>query len=197
MQKCIFFAEDGKDQLSQTAYYFLGGLLKHAKALTAVCNPTVNSYKRLVPGFEAPVYIAWSGANRSPMIRVPISRGKGTRLELRSVDPSANPYLAIAAMLEAGLDGIKNKIIPDDPIDRNIYSMDGQELKSDHIEKLPATLHNALVEYEADPLMEKAFGTHIYQNFLDAKKIRVDILQSKRFSMGTRTIFPLIIKWST
>ncbi|EKK21070.1 Glutamine synthetase type I [Fructilactobacillus florum 8D] len=169
--KNAFFAEDGKDQLSQTAYYFLGGLLKHAKALTAVCNPTVNSYKRLVPGFEAPVYIAWSGANRSPMIRVPIARGKGTRLELRSVDPSANPYLAIAAMLEAGLDGIKNKIIPDDPIDRNIYSMDGQELKSDHIEKLPATLHNALVEYEADPLMEKAFGTHIYQNFLDAKKL--------------------------
>ncbi|WP_429970547.1 type I glutamate--ammonia ligase [Fructilactobacillus sp. Tb1] len=166
-----FFDKDGEGQLSQTAYYFLGGLLKHAKALTAVCNPTVNSYKRLVPGFEAPVYIAWSGANRSPMVRVPIARGKGTRLELRSVDPSANPYLAIAAILKAGLDGIKNKIEPEEPVDRNIYSMDGQELKLDHIEKLPTSLHNALVDYAKDPLMEDALGAHIYQNFLDAKNM--------------------------
>ncbi|WP_395317882.1 type I glutamate--ammonia ligase [Fructilactobacillus frigidiflavus] len=166
-----FYDENGEGQLSQTAYYFLGGLLKHAKALTAVCNPTVNSYKRLVPGFEAPVYIAWSGANRSPMVRVPIARGKGTRLELRSVDPSANPYLAIAAILKAGLDGIKNKIEPEEPVDRNIYSMDGQELKLDHIEKLPTSLHNALVEYAKDPLMEDAMGPHIYQNFLDAKNM--------------------------
>lgn len=166
-----FYDENGDGQLSQTAYYFLGGLLKHAKALTAVCNPTVNSYKRLVPGFEAPVYIAWSGANRSPMVRVPIARGKGTRLELRSVDPSANPYLAIAAILKAGLDGIKNKIEPEEPVDRNIYSMDGQELKLDHIEKLPTSLHNALAEYSKDPLMEDALGSHIYQNFLDAKNM--------------------------
>ncbi|USS84895.1 type I glutamate--ammonia ligase [Fructilactobacillus ixorae] len=169
--KNAFFDENGPEQLSQTAYYFLGGLLKHAKALTAVCDPTVNSYKRLVPGFEAPVYIAWSGANRSPMVRVPIARGKGTRLELRSVDPSANPYLAIAAILAAGLDGIKNKITPDDPIDRNIYSMDGEELKLDHIQKLPSTLHDALQSYAADDLMKDAMGPHIYQNFLDAKNM--------------------------
>lgn len=166
-----FYDKDGEGQLSQTAYYFLGGLLKHAKALTAVCNPTVNSYKRLVPGFEAPVYIAWSGANRSPMVRVPIARGKGTRLELRSVDPSANPYLATAAILQAGLDGIKNKIEPEEPVDRNIYHMNGQELKSDHIEKLPTSLHNALVEYAKDPIMKEAMGPHMYQNFLDAKNM--------------------------
>ncbi|USS88749.1 type I glutamate--ammonia ligase [Fructilactobacillus cliffordii] len=169
--KNAFFDENGDDQLSQTAYYFLGGLLKHAKALTAVCNPTVNSYKRLVPGFEAPVYIAWSGANRSPMVRVPIARGKGTRLELRSVDPSANPYLAVAAILKAGLDGIKNQITPDDPIDRNIYSMDGEELKLDHIQKLPSTLHDALQNYATDDMMKEAMGPHIYQNFLDAKNM--------------------------
>ncbi|ANZ57317.1 type I glutamate--ammonia ligase [Fructilactobacillus lindneri] len=166
-----FYDENGEGGLSQTAYYFLGGILKHAQALTAICNPTVNSYKRLVPGFEAPVYIAWSGANRSPMVRVPIARGKGTRLELRSVDPSANPYLAIAAILEAGLDGIRNKIEPDEPIDRNIYRMDGKELKLDHIKKLPATLHNALLDLQEDSVMEDALGSHIYQNFLDAKNM--------------------------
>ncbi|KRN12784.1 glutamine synthetase [Fructilactobacillus fructivorans] len=167
----VFYDKDGDLQLSQTAYYFLGGLLKHAKALTAVCNPIVNSYKRLVPGFEAPVYVAWSASNRSPLVRVPASRGLSTRLELRSVDPSANPYLAIASILEAGLDGIKNKIEPGEPIDRNIYHMDGQERKLDHIENLPSTLHNALKAYEADPLMKKAMGPHMYQNYLDAKNM--------------------------
>ena len=103
--------------LSQTAYHFLGGLLKHARAYTAVCNPTVNSYKRLVPGYEAPVYVAWSGRNRSPLIRVPESRGLSTRLELRSVDPSANPYLTMAVLLQAGLDGIRNELTPPPAVD--------------------------------------------------------------------------------
>lgn len=125
----VFYDKDGELELSETAYHFLGGLLKHARAYTAVCNPTVNSYKRLVPGYEAPVYVAWSGRNRSPLVRVPESRGLSTRLELRSVDPSANPYLAMAVLLQAGLDGIRNQITPPAAVDRNIYVMDEEEEK--------------------------------------------------------------------
>ncbi len=140
----VFFDENAEEQLSQEARYFLGGLIKHARNYTAVMNPTVNSYKRLVPGYEAPVYVAWSGHNRSPLIRVPIARGLSTRVELRSVDPSANPYLAVAAVLAAGLDGLKNKIEPPKPVDRNIYVMGEEERKANGIEDLPSTLHNAL-----------------------------------------------------
>ncbi|GEP19321.1 type I glutamate--ammonia ligase [Pediococcus argentinicus] len=168
----IFYDESDKDmQLSQQAYWFLGGLLKHARSFTAVCNPIVNSYKRLVPGFEAPVYVAWSGSNRSPLVRVPSSRGLSTRFEVRSVDPSANPYLAIASVLEAGLDGIKNKIDPEDSVDRNIYRMNAEERDDQHIVDLPSTLHNALKEFQVDPIMKKALGDHIYQSFLEAKKL--------------------------
>lgn len=127
----VFYDKDGELELSETAYHFLGGLLKHARAYTAVCNPTVNSYKRLVPGYEAPVYVAWSGRNRSPLVRVPESRGLSTRLELRSVDPSANPYLAMAVLLQAGLDGIRNQITPPAAVDRNIYVMDEEEREAD------------------------------------------------------------------
>lgn len=166
-----FYYEKGELQLSQKAYWFLGGLLKHARSYTAVCNPIVNSYKRLVPGYEAPVYVAWSGSNRSPLIRVPSSKGLSTRFEVRSVDPSANPYLAIAAVLEAGLDGIRNQIEPDDSVDRNIYRMNVQERHEEHIQDLPSTLHNALKEFEKDDVMRKALGDHIFQSFLEAKKL--------------------------
>ena len=142
-----FYDKDGDLELSQTAYHFLGGLLKHARAYTAVCNPTVNSYKRLVPGYEAPVYVAWSGRNRSPLVRVPESRGLSTRLELRSVDPSANPYLAMAVLLQAGLDGIRNEITPPAAVDRNIYVMDEDERAEAHILDLPSTIHNAIKNY--------------------------------------------------
>lgn len=132
----VFYDKDGELELSETAYHFLGGLLKHARAYTAVCNPTVNSYKRLVPGYEAPVYVAWSGRNRSPLVRVPESRGLSTRLELRSVDPSANPYLAMAVLLQAGLDGIRNQITPPAAVDRNIYVMDEEEREAAHIQEI-------------------------------------------------------------
>ena len=118
-----FYDEQDKVQLSQTAYQFLAGVMDHARSVTAVCNPIVNSYKRLVPGYEAPVYVAWSASNRSPMVRIPSERGMGTRLELRSVDPSANPYLAIAAILAAGLDGLKRGLKPADSVDGDIYAM--------------------------------------------------------------------------
>ncbi|MCH3989102.1 MAG: type I glutamate--ammonia ligase [Pediococcus pentosaceus] len=166
-----FYDEKGDLQLSQNAYWFLGGLLKHARSYTAVCNPIVNSYKRLVPGYEAPVYVAWSGSNRSPLIRVPSSKGLSTRFEVRSVDPAANPYLAIASVLEAGLDGIRNKIEPEDSVDRNIYRMNIQERNKEHITDLPSTLHNALKEFQNDDVMRKALGDHIFQSFLEAKKL--------------------------
>ncbi|ETY74507.1 type I glutamate--ammonia ligase [Lactiplantibacillus fabifermentans] len=168
-----FYDQSEKDelQLSTDAYHFLGGLMKHARSYTAVTNPTVNSYKRLVPGYEAPVYVAWSGSNRSPMIRIPSARGLSTRLELRSVDASANPYLAFAAVLEAGLDGIKNGIEPPKSVDRNIYVMDEDERREAGIADLPSTLHNALKEFQTDPTMKKALGPHIYQSFLEAKRL--------------------------
>lgn len=169
-----FFDTKGEEQLSQDAYYFLGGVLKHARNFTAIMNPTVNSYKRLVPGYEAPVYVAWSGHNRSPLVRVPIARGNSTRLELRSVDPSANPYLAVVALLEAGLDGLRNKIEPAAPVDRNIYAMDDEEREANNIQDLPSTLHNALKALKTDKVVQDAMGPHLYQNFLEAKRLEWD-----------------------
>ncbi|OZG39573.1 type I glutamate--ammonia ligase [Streptococcus agalactiae] len=168
----FFDPEDPRGmQLSEDAYYFLGGLMKHAYNYTAIINPTVNSYKRLVPGYEAPVYIAWAGRNRSPLIRVPASRGMGTRLELRSVDPTANPYLALSVLLGSGLEGIENKIEAPEPIETNIYTMTVEERRQAGIVDLPSTLHNALKALEEDEVVKAALGTHIYTNFLDAKRI--------------------------
>ena len=169
-----FFDENGQEQLSKEAYYFLGGILKHARNFTALTNPTVNSYKRLVPGYEAPVYVAWSGHNRSPMVRVPVARGASTRLELRSVDPSANPYMAVAAVLAAGLDGLKNKIEPAQPVDRNIYSMTEDERKAAGIVDLPSTLHNALKAMREDEVIKDALGNHLYSNFMEGKRLEWD-----------------------
>ncbi|KRM53291.1 type I glutamate--ammonia ligase [Ligilactobacillus araffinosus] len=170
----VFYDENGDQKLSQKAYYFLGGLLKHARSFTAITNPTVNSYKRLVPGFEAPVYVAWSGRNRSPLIRVPMAREQGTRFELRSVDPSANPYMAIAAILEAGLDGLRNKIEPAASVDRNIYAMDEEERRENGIKDLPSTLHNALKELKNDEVIQGALGKHLFNNFVEAKTLEWD-----------------------
>ena len=170
----VFYDENGDQKLSQKAYYFLGGLLKHARSFTAITNPTVNSYKRLVPGFEAPVYVAWSGRNRSPLIRVPMAREQGTRFELRSVDPSANPYMAIAAILEAGLDGLRNKIEPAASVDRNIYAMDEEERRENGIKDLPSTLHNALKELKNDEVIQGALGGHLFNNFVEAKTLEWD-----------------------
>lgn len=166
---------DPKDQrgmdLSRTAYQFLAGLINHAYAYTAVTNPTVNSYKRLVPGFEAPVYVAWAGRNRSPLVRVPASRGQSTRLELRSVDPTANPYLAMAVLLEVGLNGIENQLEAPAPIESNIYAMTEEERKAAGITDLPSTLHNAIKGLRKDEVVRAALGEHIYTNFVEAKKI--------------------------
>lgn len=171
-QNAFFDVNDEKGmQLSADAYHFLGGLIKHAYNYTAIINPTVNSYKRLVPGYEAPVYVAWAGRNRSPLIRVPASRGMGTRLELRSVDPTANPYLALAVLLSSGLDGIENKIEAPAPVETNIYAMSAEERHAAGIIDLPSTLHNALKALQTDEVVKDALGEHIYINFLEAKRI--------------------------
>ncbi|MGI9861839.1 type I glutamate--ammonia ligase [Moorella naiadis] len=169
-----FYDPDGDLQLSRVAFYFIGGLMAHARGMTAITNPTVNSYKRLVPGYEAPVYIAWSPRNRSPLIRIPAKRGLSTRLEVRHPDPSTNPYLAIAVMLRAGLDGIKNRIEPPAPINANIFDMEAARLKAEGISLLPGTLDEALVELEQDAVIREALGPHIYQRFIEAKRIECE-----------------------
>lgn len=174
-----FSDESDELGLSTTARQYLGGILKHAKAFTAVTNPLVNSYKRLVPGFEAPCYVAWSPKNRSPLVRVPASRGLSTRIEVRSPDPSANPYLALALMLKAGLDGIKNKMEAPKPTDRNIYIMDEADREAAGIESLPANLKEALEELKNDPVLREALGEHALAHYVEAKEIEWDMFRTQ------------------
>ncbi|MFW5982010.1 MAG: type I glutamate--ammonia ligase [Halanaerobiaceae bacterium] len=174
-----FYDESDELGLSQTAYYYIGGLLKHAKAIAAITNPSINSYKRLVPGYEAPVYLAWSSSNRSALIRIPAARGNGTRLELRNPDPSANPYLAIAVMLKAGLDGIKNQIEPPAEVLENIYDMTDDRKSELSIDSLPANIMEAICELEKDEVIKDALGSHIYEHFITAKKIEWDLYRTQ------------------
>jgi glutamine synthetase len=174
-----FYDESTETGLSETAMYFLAGILKHAQGFTAVTNPTVNSYKRLVPGYEAPCYVAWSMRNRSPLIRIPASRGVSTRIEVRSVDPTANPYLAMAVLLAAGLDGIKNKLQAPKAIDRNIYVMDKEEREAEGISDLPATLKEALESLKKDSVMMEALGDHASEHFIEAKEIEWDMFRTQ------------------
>ncbi|MCR5209808.1 MAG: type I glutamate--ammonia ligase [Lachnospiraceae bacterium] len=164
--------QDPKDEygLSKEAYWFIGGIMKHMKGMTAIMNPLVNSYKRLVPGYEAPVHIAWSSKNRSPLIRIPSARGEGTRIELRSPDSAANPYLAIAIALAAGLDGIKNKIEPPAAVNRNIFEMTDKERKKAKVESLPSNLLDAVEALEKDKLIQDTLGPHIAPLYISAKK---------------------------
>ncbi|WP_186577381.1 type I glutamate--ammonia ligase [Aquibacillus kalidii] len=174
-----FLDENGPLQLSETAYQFIAGIIKHALSFTAVTNPTVNSYKRLVPGYEAPCYVAWSGTNRSPLIRVPASRGLSTRIEVRSVDPAANPYLAMSVLLAAGLDGIENKLSAPKAVDRNIYIMDKEEREANGVQDLPATLAAALDELKKDSIIVDALGEHIFEHFVEAKEIEWDMFRTQ------------------
>lgn len=173
-EKNVFYAPERDFQLSQEALYSIGGVLKHVKSFTAITNPTVNSYKRLVPGYEAPVYLAWSLANRSALIRVPAKRGVATRIELRSPDPSCNPYLALAVILGAILDGIENKIEPPQQVEENIYEMTPKELKKANIDSLPGGLYPAIELLENDEVIKNALGEHILNEFTTAKRIEWD-----------------------
>lgn len=174
-----FYDENGNLELSDTARQFIAGIIKHAHSFTAVTNPTVNSYKRLVPGYEAPCYVAWSARNRSPLIRIPASRGVGTRVEVRSVDPAANPYLAMAVLLKAGLDGIKNNLEAPKPIDRNIYVMTKEERIEEGIVDLPATLAQALDSFQSNEVMVSALGEHLAEHFVEAKEIEWDMFRTQ------------------
>lgn len=177
--KNAFYDEKGELQLSETAYQFIAGTIKHAKGFTAITNPTVNSYKRLVPGYEAPCYVAWSGQNRSPLIRIPSARGMSTRVEVRSVDPAANPYLAMAVLLQAGLDGIKNSMTPPPAVDRNIYTMNEEEREQEGVEDLPGTLAEALRMLKKDEVIQAALGEHILEHFIEAKEIEWDMFRTQ------------------
>lgn len=167
--KNIFADENGKIGLSDDAYHFIAGIMKHARGMSAITNPLVNSYKRLVPGYEAPVYIAWSAKNRSPLIRIPASRGNGTRVELRNPDPTANPYLVLALCLAAGLDGIKNKIEVPESVDCNIYEMTPGERRAAGIENMPADLKEAVDCLVADEVLCSVLGEHITTKYVEAK----------------------------
>jgi glutamine synthetase len=169
-----FYDERAQWQLSRTCLQYIGGLLRHAKAFCAITNPLVNSYKRLVPGYEAPTAIAWSERNRSPLVRVPASRGANTRVELRMPDPSCNPYLALAVMLRAGLDGLDRELDPGAPVNKNIYKMSHRERRHLRIDELPGNLSEALDELEKSELMRDTLGAHIFDQFLAAKRAEWD-----------------------
>ncbi|RIH85449.1 Glutamine synthetase [Calidithermus roseus] len=166
-----FYDPEGDNKLSKIALYFIQGLLEHAEGMVAITNPLVNSYKRLTPGYEAPTSIAWSDSNRSAMIRVPARRGIGTRAEFRAPDPSCNPYLALAVILAAGLDGIEKKELPPPPIERNIYQLSVRDRRKHKVSELPGTLREALEALQKDEVIRGALGDHLYKQFLRAKQI--------------------------
>lgn len=169
-----FADENDKMKLSEVAYQYIAGIMKNARGFAAVTNPLVNSYKRLVPGYEAPVYVAWSASNRSALVRIPASRGVGTRVEVRCPDPTCNPYLAFAMMLNSGLDGIKNKLAPPASTDIDIFKMTPQEKEAAGIASMPASLHEALEAFKANPLSKETLGDHIFEKYIINKEAEWD-----------------------
>ena len=172
--KNAFHNEEDELGLSSVAYNFIAGVLKHIKEICPITNPLVNSYKRLVPDYEAPVYIAWSAKNRSPLIRVPSAREEGTRIELRSPDPSSNPYLVLACLLLAGLEGIKYNLEPPKCIDRNIFVLNREERKRENIESLPESLHEAVAYMQKSDLVKEALGKNTFEYYIRAKEVEWD-----------------------
>ncbi|MEM3608979.1 MAG: type I glutamate--ammonia ligase, partial [Candidatus Bathyarchaeia archaeon] len=170
--KNLFYDKDGYANISQKCRYFIGGILEHARALCAIVAPTVNSYKRLVPGYEAPVYVTWSKRNRSSLIRVPEyfpGKEREARIEFRCPDPLCNPYLAYTAVLEAGLDGVRKKIDPGDPVDVNVYHLSESERKKRGIKVLPVSLKEALEEWQSDQICLEALGKENAEKYLELK----------------------------
>ena len=172
--KNAFYNEEDQLGLSSVAYNFIAGVLKHIKEICPITNPLVNSYKRLVPDYEAPVYIAWSAKNRSPLIRVPSAREEGTRIELRSPDPSSNPYLVLACLLLAGLEGIKYNLEPPKCIDKNIFDLNREERKRENIESLPESLHEAVAYMQKSDLVKEALGKNTFEYYIRAKEVEWD-----------------------
>lgn len=181
-----FYSRDGALELSDIAYQYIAGILAHIQSIVAVSNPTVNSYKRLVSGYEAPCYVAWSAQNRSPLIRIPASRGAGTRIEVRSPDPACNPYLTIALLLAAGLDGIRSKLTPPPAVNKNIYHMSEAEMTKLGVTKLPENLHDALQAYKSSDFVKQTLGEHIFNTFFDFK--------TKEWESYRKTVHPWELK---
>ena len=177
--KNAFYDPADPSGLSKDAYYFIGGIMKHIKAITAIGNPLVNSYKRLVPGFKAPIAIGWSTRTMSPLLRIPAVREENTRIELRSPDPSANPYLLLAVCLTAGLDGIKNKIMPPESIEYDVFKLNPDELKAQGIDFIPRNLHEALDELDKDELIKDALGEYMTKLYLDIKREEWDAYRTQ------------------
>jgi glutamine synthetase len=167
--KNAFYDESDKLGLSKVCYNYIAGELKHIKGFAAITNPIINSYKRLVPGYEAPVYLAWATKNRSPLIRIPASRNEGTRVELRNPDPACNPYLSLACMLAAGLDGIENDLTPPPSVESNIYHMNGEDRADAGIDSLPADLNEAIKCMQENDLVRSTLGEHIMEDYVKAK----------------------------
>ena len=172
--KNAFHNEEDELGLSSVAYNFIAGVLKHIKEICPITNPLVNSYKRLVPDYEAPVYITWSAKNRSPLIRVPSAREEGTRIELRSPDPSSNPYLVLACLLLAGLEGIKYNLEPPKCVDKNIFALNREERKRENIESLPESLHEAVAYMQKSDLVKEALGKNTFEYYIRAKEVEWD-----------------------
>ena len=172
--KNAFHDPDSPTGLSRIAYNFIAGILAHIRGMSALTNPLLNSYKRLVPGYEAPCYIAWTASNRSALVRVPATRGMGTRVELRSPDPACNPYLELAVLLAAGLEGIRNDMTPPEPVSANIYNMTEEERLAQGIQNLPSTLIEAVNDMKADPFIRQVLGDHAYFKYTEAKKLEWD-----------------------
>lgn len=167
--KNVFFDENDKNGLSEIAYQFIAGIMEHIKAITAIANPIVNSYKRLIPGYEAPVHIVWSATNRSPLIRIPTAKGDATRVEFRSPDPAANPYLVIAVCLAAGLDGIRRGLTPPESVNCNVFEMSEAMKDEMNIERLPVDLYSAIEELKKDKYIMDVLGPHLSQKYVEAK----------------------------
>lgn len=173
-----FFDESGKLSLSEVAYQYIAGITKNARGFSAITNPLVNSYKRLVPGYEAPVYVAWSASNRSALVRIPASRGMGTRVEVRCPDPTCNPYLAFAMMLNSGLDGVANKMTPPKSVDVNIFAMTQEEKDEAGIASMPANLNEAMDELKANPIAKETLGEHIFEKYCLIKACEWDCFRT-------------------
>ena len=168
----VFYDEGHKYNLSKVAYGFIAGQIKHISAMCAVLCPTVNSYKRLVSGYEAPVYVTWAAMNRSALLRVPKwfkAKSEAARIELRCPDPACNPYLAFAVMLKAGLDGIKNNLEPPEPVEEDIYSLDDESRIQKNIDVLPTSLLEALGELKKDKILRETLGEHLFERYIDVK----------------------------
>lgn len=193
--KNAFFDANDKYHLSQTAKHFIAGLMRHAKEITLITNQWVNSYKRLVPGYEAPVYISWALRNRSDLIRVPMykpGKEEATRIEYRAPDPACNPYLAFAVMLSAGLEGIEKRYPLPDPVEENVYHMSDEERKARGIESLPGSLIEAIEITEKSELVKKALGEHVFINFIENKKIEWDNYRRQVTGYELETYLPVL-----